>query len=53
MAQAIAVAVEPVVIFLSHWDFPLLIMTAIPLGIAGGIVGLALMNLVGSMGLRR
>ncbi|MGM0678061.1 MAG: efflux RND transporter permease subunit, partial [Pseudomonadota bacterium] len=29
--------------------FPLLIMTAIPLGIAGGIVGLALMNLVGSM----
>jgi multidrug efflux pump subunit AcrB len=33
----------------SHWGFPLLIMTAIPLGIAGGIVGLALMNLVGSM----
>ncbi|QEA38732.1 efflux RND transporter permease subunit [Pistricoccus aurantiacus] len=33
----------------SHWGFPLLILTAIPLGIAGGIVGLALMNLVGGL----
>ena len=33
-----------------HWGYPLLIMTTIPLGIAGGIVGLALMNLVGSIG---
>ena len=30
-----------------HWGFPLLIMTTIPLGIAGGIVGLALLNGVG------
>ena len=30
-----------------HWGYPLLIMTTIPLGIAGGIVGLALLNLVG------
>lgn len=30
-----------------HWGYPLLIMTTIPLGIAGGIVGLALMNAVG------
>nr|WP_298413919.1 efflux RND transporter permease subunit [uncultured Halomonas sp.] len=33
----------------SHWGFPLLILTAIPLGIAGGIVGLALMNLIGGL----
>jgi len=33
----------------THWGFPLLIMTTIPLGVAGGIAGLALMNLVGAM----
>ncbi|MEX1222598.1 MAG: efflux RND transporter permease subunit [Idiomarina sp.] len=33
----------------SHWGYPLLIMTTIPLGIAGGMVGLALMNGVGSL----
>ncbi len=32
-----------------HWGYPLLIMTAIPLGVAGGIVGLRLMNWVGTM----
>ncbi|MFZ9037067.1 MAG: efflux RND transporter permease subunit [Gammaproteobacteria bacterium] len=32
----------------THWGFPLLIMTTIPLGVAGGIAGLALMNFVGS-----
>ncbi len=32
----------------SHWGYPLLIMTTIPLGIASGIVGLWLLNLVGS-----
>jgi multidrug efflux pump subunit AcrB len=31
-----------------HWGYPLLIMTTIPLGIAGGIVGLALMNAIGA-----
>jgi len=31
----------------SHWGYPLLIMTSIPLGIAGGIVGLWLLNAVG------
>ena len=31
-----------------HWGYPLLIMTTIPLGIAGGIVGLVLMNAVGN-----
>ena len=33
----------------SHWGYPLLIMTTIPLGIASGIVGLWLLNVVGSM----
>ena len=32
----------------SHWGYPLLIMTTIPLGIASGIVGLWLMNKVGA-----
>jgi len=31
-----------------HWGYPLLIMTTIPLGIAGGIVGLAVMNAIGA-----
>ncbi|MDX1604574.1 MAG: efflux RND transporter permease subunit [Candidatus Competibacterales bacterium] len=32
----------------THWGYPLLIMTAIPLGVAGGIAGLWLLNLGGS-----
>jgi len=30
-----------------HWGYPLLIMTAIPLGVAGGILGLFLLNWFG------
>ena len=30
-----------------HWGWPLVILTAVPLGIAGGIAGLVLLNLVG------
>lgn len=37
------------VAILSHWQYPLLIMTTIPLGIASGIIGLWLMNSVGSV----
>jgi multidrug efflux pump subunit AcrB len=33
----------------NHWGYPLLIMTTIPLGIAGGIVGLWLLNAVGGL----
>ncbi len=33
----------------NHWGYPLLIMTSIPLGIAGGIVGLWLMNAIGGI----
>ncbi len=32
-----------------HWGYPLLIMTSIPLGIAGGIVGLSLLNGIGGL----
>ena len=32
----------------SHWGYPLLILTSVPLGIAGGIVGLWLLNALGS-----
>ncbi len=32
----------------NHWGYPLLIMTSIPLGVAGGIVGLWLLNQVGA-----
>ena len=31
----------------SNWGYPLVIMTTVPLGIAGGIVGLWLLNVVG------
>jgi multidrug efflux pump subunit AcrB len=37
------------VAILTHWGYPLLIMTTIPLGVAGGIVGLWLMNWVGAL----
>ncbi|MDO9597483.1 MAG: efflux RND transporter permease subunit [Azoarcus sp.] len=33
----------------THWGYPLLIMTTIPLGVAGGLVGLALMNGFGAL----
>ena len=33
----------------NHWGYPLLIMTSIPLGIAGGIIGLAVLNGVGGL----
>ncbi len=33
----------------THWGYPLLIMVTIPLGLAGGIAGLALLNGVGAL----
>jgi len=33
----------------THWGYPLLIMTTIPLGVAGGIVGLWAMNQLGAL----
>lgn len=46
---ALAIIYLLLVAIFTHWRYPLLIMTAIPLGIAGGIAGLALMNLVGGL----
>ncbi len=33
----------------THWGYPLLIMTTIPLGVAGGLVGLLMMNWIGAI----
>jgi multidrug efflux pump subunit AcrB len=46
---ALVIVYLVLVAIFAHWGFPLLILTAIPLGIAGGIVGLSLMNLVGGL----
>ena len=46
---ALAIVYLLLVAIFTHWGYPLLIMTAIPLGAAAGIVGLALMNGVGSL----
>ena len=48
-AIALLVVYLLLVAIFSHWGYPLLIMTTIPLGIAGGVVGLALLNGVGAM----
>jgi multidrug efflux pump subunit AcrB len=37
------------VAIISHWGWPFVILTSVPLGIAGGIGGLALLNWIGSM----
>ncbi|MCW8128163.1 efflux RND transporter permease subunit, partial [Microbulbifer halophilus] len=46
---ALAIVYLLMVAIFAHWGYPLLIMTTIPLGIAGGIAGLALLNLVGTI----
>ncbi|WP_406827590.1 efflux RND transporter permease subunit [Microbulbifer sp. ARAS458-1] len=48
-AVALAIIYLLMVAIFSHWGYPLLIMTTIPLGIAGGIAGLAMLNLVGAI----
>jgi len=46
---AIVIIYLLLVAIFTHWGYPLLIMTTIPLGVAGGLVGLALMNWVGAI----
>ncbi|MBX3727546.1 MAG: efflux RND transporter permease subunit [Candidatus Sumerlaeia bacterium] len=41
---AIAIAYLLMVALFSHWGYPLLIMTSLPLGVSGGLLGLHLMN---------
>jgi multidrug efflux pump subunit AcrB len=44
---AIVIIYLLLVAIFTHWGYPLLIMTTIPLGVAGGILGLWLFNLAG------
>ncbi|MES1930884.1 cation/multidrug efflux pump [Salinisphaera dokdonensis CL-ES53] len=46
---AVGVCYLLLVAIFSHWGYPLLILTTVPLGIAGGVVGLALLNGVGAL----
>ncbi|AIA73533.1 acriflavin resistance protein [Halomonas campaniensis] len=46
---AIVIVYLLLVAIFSHWGYPLLILTSIPLGVVGGIMGLAAMNAVGSL----
>jgi multidrug efflux pump subunit AcrB len=48
-AVAVAIVYLLLVAIFTHWGYPLLIMTTIPLGVAGGIVGLQLLNYVGGL----
>ncbi len=48
-AVALVLVYLVMVAIFTHWGYPLLIMTAIPLGVAGGIAGLWLLNFVGGM----
>jgi len=45
---AIVIIYLLLVAIFTHWGYPLLIMTTIPLGVAGGIVGLWLLNWFGA-----
>ncbi|MEJ2298877.1 MAG: efflux RND transporter permease subunit [Woeseiaceae bacterium] len=44
---AILIAYLLMVAVLSHWGYPLVIMTTVPIGISGGLIGLWLLNAVG------
>ena len=48
-AVALIIIYLLLVAIFTHWGYPLLIMTTIPLGVAGGIVGLWLFNLAGGI----
>ncbi len=44
---AVVLSFLVMVAIFNHWGWPLVILTAVPLGIAGGIAGLAALNAVG------
>jgi multidrug efflux pump subunit AcrB len=48
-AVALVIVYLLLVAIFGHWGHPLLIMTSIPLGVAGGIAGLWLLNAVGGL----
>ena len=45
---AVLISYLLMVAIFKHWGYPLVIMTTVPLGISGGIVGLWLFNFIGS-----
>lgn len=49
LAIAVLLVYLVLVAIFSHWWYPLIIMTTVPLGIAGGIVGLVAVNASGSL----
>ncbi|MBN1239862.1 MAG: efflux RND transporter permease subunit, partial [Gammaproteobacteria bacterium] len=48
-AVAVALIYLVLVAIYSHWGYPLFVLATVPLGIAGGIGGLALLNGVGAL----
>jgi len=48
-AVALLIIYLLMVAIFTHWGYPLLILITIPVGVAGGIVGLAILNGVGSL----
>ncbi|MFN3210042.1 MAG: efflux RND transporter permease subunit [Roseovarius sp.] len=46
---AIVIVYLLLVAIFTHWGYPLLVMATIPLGFAGGIVGLSMLNWVGAL----
>ncbi|MFW6094467.1 MAG: efflux RND transporter permease subunit [Pseudomonadota bacterium] len=46
---AVALCYLVMVAIFNHWGWPLVIMTSVPLGIAGGIAGVSLFNAVGAL----
>ncbi|MEZ5740294.1 MAG: efflux RND transporter permease subunit [Burkholderiaceae bacterium] len=46
-AIAVIIVYLLLVAILTHWGYPLLIMTTLPMGMAGGILGLLALNLMG------
>jgi multidrug efflux pump subunit AcrB len=47
-AVALLIAYLLMVAVFSHWGWPLLIMTSVPIGVSGGIAGLAILNWAGA-----
>ena len=46
--MAILIAYLLMVAVLTHWGYPLIIMTTVPIGISGGLIGLWFLNSVGN-----
>ncbi len=47
-AMALALCYLLLVAIFTHWGYPLVIMATVPLGIAGGIIGLQILNVIGA-----